>query len=272
MSAFLPYLIVALIYLLTAIDFWRGNKRPSAERKLYRHSIVIAAGLTLHAWLLCSSIFIDVGDRTGLSLDLSSALSLVFWLTVLIYWISDIRQNYSSLQAFVLPPAAAFVLLHGGIHETNVLPYTHEPLFLAHLVVALLAYSLFTFAALHALLMAAAERRMHNRPSLVGLSDFPPLITMERMLFRVIGTGFLLLTLTLASGILFSEQIFQQPMRFNHKNLFTLLSWLIYAGLLFGRFVYGWRGRTAIRLTLAGFVLLLLAYAGTKFVIQFLLR
>ncbi len=136
----------------------------------------------------------------------------------------------------------------------------------------MLAYSLFTFAALHALLMAAAERSLHRKPNLTRLAEFPPLIVMEKMLFRVIGIGFLLLTLTLISGIIFSEHIFHQAMKFNHKNIFALLSWLIYAGLLLGRHIYGWRGRTAIRLTLSGFVLLLLAYAGTKFVLQFLLQ
>jgi ABC-type uncharacterized transport system permease subunit len=272
MSAFLPYLIVALIYAFVAFDFWRSNKLPPGERKLHWHSIAIAVGLLLHAWLLYRSIFVGSGQQVGLSLDFGNALSMIFWLTVLIYWITDIRQTYNSLQAFVLPPAAVFVLIHGSIHEYNVLPYTDEPLFLAHLIIALLAYSLFTFAALHALLMAAAERSLHNKPSLIRLADFPPLITMEKMLFRVIGIGFLLLTLTLISGVMFSEHIFHQAMKFNHKNVFTLLSWLIYASLLLGRVVYGWRGPTAIRLTLSGFVLLLLAYAGTKFVMQFLLH
>jgi ABC-type uncharacterized transport system permease subunit len=272
MSAFLPYLIVALIYAFVAFDFWRSTKRPQGKKTLHWHSTAIAIGLLIHAWLLYKGIFIGTGQQLGLSLDFGNALSMIFWLTVLIYWITDIRQSYNSLQAFVLPPAAAFVLIQGSIHEFNVLPYTDQPLFLAHLIIALLAYSLFTFAALHALLMAAAERSMHNKPSLIKLSDFPPLIVMETLLFRVIGLGFLLLTLTLISGVMFSEHIFHQAMKFNHKNIFTLLSWLIYAGLLLGRYTYGWRGRTAIRLTLSGFALLLLAYAGTKFVMQFLLH
>jgi ABC-type uncharacterized transport system permease subunit len=272
MSEFLPFLIVALIYAFVAFDFWRSTKTPTARKSLHWHSAAIMVGLVLHGWLLYKSIFIGSGNAAGISLDFGNALSMIFWLTVLIYWITDIRQTYNSLQAFVLPPAAFFVLLHGGIHEYNLLPYTDQPLFLAHLIIALLAYSLFTFAALHALLMAAAERNMHSKPSLTRLAEFPPLITMEKMLFRVIGLGFLLLSLTLISGFMFSEHIFNQAMKLNHKNIFALLSWLIYAGLLLGRYVYGWRGPTAIRLTLSGFVLLLLAYAGTKFVMQFLLQ
>jgi ABC-type uncharacterized transport system permease subunit len=95
---------------------------------------------------------------------------------------------------------------------------------------------------------------------------------MEKLLFRVIAIGFGLLTLTLVSGVLFSEELFHQPMRFTHKNVFAVLSWLIFGGLLLGRYQHGWRGRTAIRWTLGGFVLLLLAYVGSKFILQILLH
>lgn len=235
------------------------------------HSLAIAFGLLLHGALLYKSIFIGDEDLIGINFGIVTALSLIFWMTVAIYWVTDIKQNYRSLQAFVLPPAAFFVLLH-SIREFNVLPYTDQPLFLAHLLVALVAYSLFTFAALHALLMAAAERTMHKKHSLIRLSEFPPLMSMENLLFKVIGLGFLLLTLTLMSGMMFSEHIFNQAFKFTHKNIFALLSWLIYGWLLLGRNVYGWRGRKAIRWTLGGFALLLLAYVGSKFVFQFLLR
>lgn len=271
MSEFLPYLVVALIYAFVAIDFWRHAKNPSADKSMRWHSIAILVGLVLHTYLLYKSIFIGDEDLVGINFGFATALSLIFWLTVAIYWITDIKQTYNSLQAFVLPPAAFFVLLH-SIREFNVLPYADQPLFLAHLIVALVAYSLFTFAALHALLMAAAERTMHQKPTFIKLPEFPPLMSMESLLFKVIGLGFLLLTLTLASGMMFSEHVFDQAFKFNHKNIFALLSWLIYGWLLLGRNIYGWRGRKAIRWTLGGFVLLLLAYIGSKFVFQFLLE
>jgi ABC-type uncharacterized transport system permease subunit len=92
------------------------------------------------------------------------------------------------------------------------------------------------------------------------------------MLFKMVAAGFVLLSVTLITGMLFSEQIFHQPLRFNHKNVFTILSWLIYGALLIGRVRYGWRGRTAIRWTLWGFLSLLLAYLGSKFVLEILLN
>ena len=96
-------------------------------------------------------------------------------------------------------------------------------------------------------------------------------MVMETLLFQIISLGFVLLTITLISGMLFSEEIFGKPMQLNHKSVFSIASWFIYAALLFGRYQYGWRGIKAIRWTLTGFVLLLLAYLGSKFILQVIL-
>jgi len=130
------------------------------------------------------------------------------------------------------------------------------------------AYSLFTFATLHALIMMVAERSLHQKKNWIQLPDFPPLLVMEKLLFRVISLGFILLTVTLISGMIFSEEIFGKVAQFNHKTIFSIASWLIYGWLLFGHYQYGWRGKKAIKLTLIGFVLLLLAYVGTKFILE----
>jgi ABC-type uncharacterized transport system permease subunit len=135
-----------------------------------------------------------------------------------------------------------------------------------------LAYSLFTIAALHALLMALAERRLHDHMLSQMLRNLPPLLTMENLLFRIIAVGFVLLTLTILSGVLFSEELFGKAMQFSHKTLFALLSWCIYAALLGGRHIYGWRGRTAIAWSLSGFAVLLLGYLGSKFVLEVILH
>jgi ABC-type uncharacterized transport system permease subunit len=134
------------------------------------------------------------------------------------------------------------------------------------------AYSLFTVAALHALLMTLLERRLHGGALSAPFAALPPLLTMESLLFRIIFAGFILLTLTLATGFLFSEDLFGRPLRFEHKSVFAIASWLIFAALLTGRRLYGWRGRIALRWTLAGFVMLLLAYVGSRFVLEVILR
>jgi len=159
--------------------------------------------------------------------------------------------------------------------------------FKLHLVLGMLAYSLFTIAILHALLMALVERHLHQARSVRGaggaliadgaamlagpLGALPPLLTQERLLFRLITAAFVLLTCTLATGLAFSETLFGRPLRFDHKTLFAVLSWVTFASLLAGRHFYGWRGRTALRWTLSGFVLLLLAYVGSRFALEVVL-
>jgi ABC-type uncharacterized transport system permease subunit len=106
----------------------------------------------------------------------------------------------------------------------------------------------------------------------VAFPNLPPLLTLETLLFRLIGAAFVFLTLTLITGIAFSETLFGRALRADHKTVFAVLSWLIFAWLLAGRWRYGWRGRTALRWTLSGFVMLLLAYVGSRFVLEVLLQ
>lgn len=266
MQKLIPYLIVVFIYLAVAADFWRTPKSSEKITYLKLHSTMIALGLFVHGWLLHQSIFAD-----GFNLGFYESVSAILWLTVLIYWITDRNHQLHSLQAFVLPPAAVFALLPAFFSSHHFLPDAHNSLFIAHVWIAMIAYSLFTFAALHAVLMAIAERSLHHKSTVIALPSFPPLMMMESLLFRIIGLGFALLTITLISGMWFSEEIFQRALDFNHKTIFSIASWFIYAALLFGRYQYGWRGLKAIRWTLIGFVLLLLAYVGSKFVSQILL-
>ncbi len=95
---------------------------------------------------------------------------------------------------------------------------------------------------------------------------------MEKLLFRLIGIGFVLLTLTVLSGILFSEQLFGIALKWDHKSVFAILSWVLFAALLAGRRWRGWRGKTALRFTLAGFATLVLAYVGSRFVLEVVLH
>ncbi|MBA3696502.1 MAG: cytochrome c biogenesis protein CcsA [Methylotenera sp.] len=276
MQTLIPYIAVAFIYLAVAADFWRHAKTAdsksmvishSSAQTLTLHSAMIALALALHGWLLFAGLF-----GNGFNLGFYNALSAIFWLTVLIYWLSDLKHELHSLQAFVLPPAAIFAILPAFTSQNHYLPTAAASLFLLHIGIAILAYSLFTFAALHAVLMTIAERSLHNKPTLIKLPSFPPLMVMETLLFRIITLGFILLTVTMVSGMLFSEQIFGKPLQLSHKIIFSIASWFIYASLLFGRYKYGWRGLKAIRWTLAGFLLLLLAYVGSKFVLEVILH
>jgi ABC-type uncharacterized transport system permease subunit len=267
------YLLTALLYTGLAIYFWRTRwvaAGPNAGQiglsPAVEHYAVLIP-LALHALLLGRSLFAP----DGLHLGLGNALSAILWLTVLIYWLGNFVYRLDGLQTLVLPLAAAAVLLPVVLPPARALPNTELAAFKIHLLIAMLAYSLFTIASLHVLLMALLERRLHDGTLTQVLQKLPPLLTMEALLFRIIWAGFILLTLTLASGVVFSEELFGKAARFNHKTLFGVISWVIFAALLGGRHIYGWRGRVAVRWTLAGFLTLVLAYIGSKFVLEVVL-
>ena len=274
MSGILAYLAAFLLYALIGWHFWRT--RWNAPAKLAAGPVitagweryVILAPLVLHGYTLYDSIFAGA----GLNFGVGSAVSSIVWLTAVIYWVSGFFYRLEGLQTLVAPVAAVAVLLPLVFPSLRPLANTELPAFKAHISIAMLAYSLLTIAALHALLMAVVEHRLHHPAMPTVMTNLPPLLTMETLLFRVIWVGFILLTLTLISGIVFSEEVFGQPLKFTHKTLFGIISWCVFAALLAGRQFYGWRGRIAIRWTLAGFIILLLAYLGSKFVLEVILR
>jgi ABC-type uncharacterized transport system permease subunit len=272
MQGILPYLINALLYGGLAYHFWHTRwqhagtpAQPHGTSAAEHYAMLVPLGL--HTVLLARSLF----SGPGLHLGVGDAVSAILWLTVLIYWLGNFFYRLEGLQALVMPVAAVASFLPMMFPSLKPVPNTEFLAFKFHLLISMLAYSLFTIASLHVLLMALLERRLHDGTVPHVLQRLPPLLAMETMLFRVIWAGFLLLTLTLASGMVFSEELFGKPAQFSHKTVFGILSWIIFAALLAGRHVYGWRGRVAVRWTLAGFLTLVLAYLGSKFVLEVLL-
>jgi len=231
-----------------------------------RAAILVPIGL--HGWLIYAGIFASSELRFGFA----QALSVMTWLAVVLYWSESLFYSLDGIEPLVLPLAAVAAPLPAifpGLASSGT--YAQAGAFKLHLALAMIAYSLFVIALLHATLMAVAERQLHRRGNFLVL-NLPPLLTLEKLLFRVIGAAFVFLTLTLATGIAFSETLFGRAMRFDHKTVFAVLSWLTFGLLLAGRWLYGWRGRTATRFTLGGFVLLILAYVGSRFVLEVILQ
>ncbi|HTH62997.1 MAG TPA: cytochrome c biogenesis protein CcsA [Paraburkholderia sp.] len=245
---------------------------------------LLLAALVVHGVLLHSTIF----AQNEMVFGFAFALSAMFWLGVGIYWIESFFFALDGLRLLLLPLAALASLLPLVFGGVRVLPYAAAPLFKLHFVIANVAYGLFAIAALHAVLMLAVERRLHalrgggaalQRAAsardgwLSGwIETLPPLLTMEKLLFRLISAGFVLLTLTLVSGIVFSEQLMDRALSLDHKTVFAVLSWLMFGALLTARKLSGWRGRAALRWVLASFAALLLAYVGSRFVFEVLLH
>lgn len=283
MSGILPYALTSLLYAALGWHFWNTRWSAGADAAgdgagtgiaLWERAAILAP-FALHSYLLYAQLFAAVDLRFGFS----QALSVMLWLTVLIYWTESLIYDVKGMQALVLPLAAVCALLPAFFAGPETPVYTQTFAFRIHLLLAMLAYSLFTIAALHATLMTVLERRLHagkraasSGGSLAGpWASLPPLMTLETLLFRILTLGFLLLTLTLVTGFVFSEELFGKAVRFNHKTVFGILSWFIFAALLVGRYGWGWRGRTALHWTLAGFAALLLAYVGSMFVLEVIL-
>ncbi len=272
------YLLVALIYGAVAVYFWRRTltlRHESAAVEKFAGAPwikwVVLAGILLHG----ASLELSVFGKLGLNFGLGNALSLIVWLTVVIYWLGAWLYPVASLQMFVLPIAAIGVLLALLMPSDRVLTLAARPALAAHLVMSMLAYSLFTIAALHAILTSVLDRGLHQGTMPATMRDAPPLIAMEQLLLRIIQVGFVLLTLALISGFFFSEQVFGKALTFphnTHKVLFGVLSWGIFGAFLMGHRFYGWRGRTAAMLTLVGFGLLLVSYIGSKFFLEVLVQ
>lgn len=275
MAELLLYFITALLYAALAVAAWSRAPVPQTAPSLPEQTSpsrlqrwLLPLALAMHAVLL----FRDMFGGPGFNLNLGTALSLIVWLTVLIYWVESYWVRVGVLKNLLLPFAALCVLLPYFMPAQHVLAYAGWPLFKVHLAISMLAYGLLSIAALHALLLSVLEKRLHTGNLPLLLRDLPPLMSLERLTFRILFVGFLLLTLTLASGIVFSEAWVGKPFEFTHKVIFSIVAWVIFALLLLGRRVWGWRGRIAVRWLLAGFAFLLLAYLGSKFVLEVLLH
>ncbi len=266
------HLLAAALYAGLAGHLWRTRWRgpaldhPGGGLALGERGLLLVA-LLAHGASLRMAIFDGETMRFGFAI----AISVMLWLAIALYWIESFYARMDGLQVLGLPTAAVAALLPAVFPDGHALSNAGSGAFRLHFLMAMLAYSLFTLAALHALLMAVAERKLHQGRISPFLAALPPLLTMEALLFRLIHVAFVLLTLTLVSGVFFSETLFGKALSFNHKTIFAILSWLIFAALLTGRHLRGWRGRLALRWTLAGFVALLLAYVGSRFVLEVIL-
>jgi len=269
MNTIVVYVAAFILYAALAFHFWRTRWGGiGAEHMALWERGAILAPLALHTWLLYDILFGQAELRFGFG----QALSVTLWVAVLLYWVESLFFRLEGMQAPILALAAVTSPLPALFPGLPSPPYAHSLELRLHLLLAMLAYGLFTIAALHAALMTLMERHLHGGPVLGPFAALPPLLTMERLLFRVILAGFVLLTLTLATGMVNSEVVFGRSMTFTHETVFGVTSWIIFAALLAGRHFYGWRGRIALRWTLAGFIALLLAYVGSRFVLEVILH
>ncbi|OZI26071.1 hypothetical protein CAL26_01580 [Bordetella genomosp. 9] len=269
--------VAALAYAVLGASLWRrlggadGIQHAGRVARTCLVGALVLQGVALYQSLL---------GGPYLFIGWALALSAAIWLGMLIFWLESLVIRIDGLLLLLLPAAAFVCALAAAFPQGQVVPHANNSWLRVHLVIALMAYGLMTVAAVQAMLMALLDRHLH-RPleqaegaSLMGkvLDVQPPLLMQERLLFRIISIGFAVLTLTVITGSVASYMLTQRLLPFDHKTVFTLLSWLTFGVLLLGRYRKGWRGRVALRWTLSGFALLLLAYTGSRFVLEVLLH
>lgn len=234
---------------------------PGGER-LRIAAPALAIGWLLHALAL---VFDIAGSGAGARLGFAPVLSLTVWLVLLVYGIESRMLPLPAVRrALALAGCAAVVL--AWLFPGDVRLASSSPWSPVHWVLGVVSYGLFGVAVLHAWLLDAAERRMRNRASGEGTVLGLPLLRLERLTFGFVEAGFVVLTLVLVLGVLSTTR-----WRWDHKTVFSLLGWAVFATLLGGRWLRGWRGRRATRGLYAGAALLLLAYAGSRFVLEVIL-
>lgn len=241
---------------------WRSLRKTAPHWPIFATAgVALACHLTVlaHGSLQAHSLVIGMG----------SALSLFAWQAALLLLLFNLRQPIAALGMVIYPMAAigvvANIVLPVGDNPTEPLAWPIQ----AHILLSLLAYGLLTLGAVQATILAVQHRQLHDHRPRGAVAGLPPLETMERVLFQLIGAGFCLLTLAIASGAFFIDHLFAQHLV--HKTVLSITAWIFFAVLLWGRWRFGWRGRVAIRWTLSGYVLLILAYFGSKLVLELIL-
>ncbi|WP_324731538.1 cytochrome C assembly family protein [Pseudomonas paeninsulae] len=265
MHPLLPSLAAASLY--AGATFYQGlrlSQRSTPDKRLLVLLGVLA--LLFHG----ASLFLQMSHASGLSLDFFNAASLIAYAVIALTLLACARIPVENLLLLLFPLGGLTVLLAQLMPSGTLKSINEAPGILAHILLSIMAYGMLTIAVFQALLLLLQDHQLkHKHPS--GLiRNFPPLQTMESLLFGFLWAGWILLSLSLLSGAIFIDDLLAQHLV--HKTILSCFAWIVFAVLLWGRHQLGWRGHKAIRWTLAGFCLLMLAYFGSKLVREFILH
>lgn len=222
-------------------------------------------GVALHT----VPLYQNMVSASGLNMGVFNALSLIAWTITLLLLISSLTKPVENLGIAVMPLSALAIFLDNRFQTVHFLTDQVSAGLTIHILVSMLAYSLFTLASVQAVLLAIQDHHLRRRHPGGFIRALPPLQTMESLLFEMIAVGFVLLSLALLSGFAFLENMFEQHLA--HKTVLSIIAWFVFGTLLWGRYRFGWRGQKALIWTLSGFVVLMLAYFGSKVVIELIL-
>jgi ABC-type uncharacterized transport system permease subunit len=206
----------------------------------------------------------------GINLSFFNTASLVALIVVLILQVAAFTKPVRKLGIAIYPIAAITLTLEMTVPiKAQILQHQSIQMDI-HVMASIIAFSLLNIAALQAILLAIQEQQLRKHPPKKFIQSLPALETMESLLFQMIAVGIIFLSVSLISGFIFIEDLFAQHLV--HKTFLSIIAWITFSALLLGRMRYGWRGQTAVKLTLSGFTLLLLAYFGSKLVLELILN
>lgn len=215
------------------------------------------------------AIYFSIIETEGLYFQFFGAASTIGWLMALLTLIASVGRPIENLAIFILPLAGLTAVL-GTLLSASAPGHPLPPGLGAHVYSSMLAYSVLAIAALQAILVALQDYKLRHKHPGGFVRLLPPLQTMEDLLFQMLRLGFVLLTGALITGFVFLDDMFAQHLV--HKTILSLIAWLVFGTLLVGHWRFGWRGQTAIRWTVAGFIVLMLAFFGSKLVLEVILR
>lgn len=257
--------IAALLYLAAA-----GLQLASALQhrgSLSRSLVVIGVfALGCHAYLTWHNIY----DHSGMNFGFFRIFSLIFLGINCICLLALIKRPLQNLLVILFPLSAVAILIATLGPDTGARDHMFPLGVAMHIGSSVVAYSLLTLAAIQAALLAAQDAQLKRRQMGGLLGILPPLQLMESMLFELIWVGFIGLTLSIGTGVIFMDDIFAQHLV--HKTILSIAAWTLFAVLLWGRHWLGWRSQTAVRLTITGSTVLMLAFLGSKLVLELVLE
>ena len=260
------YLLALLCYALSFGLIWQRLESSEAGSK----NLLLAAagvGCAAHGFLLWNDVIVS----SALNLALANVVSLVCLVSVIAWLLASLGNRVTTLGILVLPVGVLGLIIEYLFIDTRALVPDPPPSLIAHLAIALLAFAILCVATAQAAILYLQEAQLRKRNPMGLFPALPPLETMQSNLLGLIRIGVVLLTINLVTGSFSQLQTTGTLVAFNHHILLSIIAWIAYVALLAGNKIRGWRGKIAARWTMLAFVVLILAYFGTRFVSSVLL-
>jgi len=254
------------LYIIATIVLYKQQTLQQNEKNKRLPLTIGMIGVIFHADMLARHIFTDAGLQMGIT----HVASLATWFVACLLILASFKKPVESLGLLVLPLSALTLAVEYLMPVDHLVSAQDHRGLGVHIMLSILAYSMLGLAAVQAVLTSIQERNLHNRKPGGLIRTLPPLESMELLLIQMITIGFALQTTSLLSGFVYLEDMFAQKLA--HKTVLSISAWSVFAILLWGRWQYGWRGRTIIRWTISGFCTLILAYFGSKYVLEIILE